>query len=120
MNLQIINYFSFFLFVLGLFGISYYKNFLSTVISMQIMFVAGIINFFSFAEFLYQEPVWDKIFVIFSAIVIYLLLFSIVFYKYSKQNQVYGNINNIEFADYKLFKIEKTDWWGDDKIVNNQ
>jgi hypothetical protein len=87
---------------------------------MQLMFFAGIINFFSFAEFLYKAPVWDKIFVIFGGIVIYLLLFSIVFYKYSKQNQVCGDTNNVGFADYKLFKIEKTDWWGDEKIVNNK
>jgi len=116
LNLQFINYFSFLLFLLGLFGVSYYKSFLSIMISLQVMILAGAINFFSFSVFLYQEPIWDKIFVIFGFISIYLLLFSIVFYNYSKQNMIY---RNIALDDYKLFKIEKADWWGDEKLDSN-
>jgi len=113
LNIQYISYISFALFLFGLFGASYYRSFLSIIISFQFLILSSLINFLSFALFLYQSLTWDKTFIIFSFISFYSLLFSIVFYNYSRQTQIY---ELDVLGDFRLFKSGKSDWWGDDKI----
>ncbi len=47
---------------------------------------------------------------------IYLALFSIVFYGYSRQTGVY-ELDVRE--DMRLFRFEKADWWGEDSGDDN-
>ncbi len=111
MSLQFTIYFSFLLFLLGLFGILYFKNYMSHLLSLQLIIISGGINFLGFSKFLYQETIWDKIFIFIGIISIYLLVFLILFYGYSRLNDIY---KEIELEDYRLFRIDKSDWWGDE------
>jgi hypothetical protein len=83
------------------------------------MIVSALINFFSFSLFLYNESVWDKTFTLLGVISVYLLMFSIVYYNFAtggktKDKELYGLRD-----DYLLFKLDKSDWWGEDTIGNN-
>ncbi|MBM3705280.1 MAG: hypothetical protein FJW66_02020 [Actinobacteria bacterium] len=111
MNIQLIGLIGFAIFLLGLFGATYYRSFLSIMISFQLLIVYSVINFFSFSLFIYVLSSWDKTFVFFAFIAIYTLLFMIVFYNYSKQTNIYG----LEvLQDLRLFKFDRSDWWGED------
>lgn len=116
MNIQYISYFSFALFLFGLFGASYNRSFLSIIISFQFLIVSSLINFLSFSLFLYQSLTWDKTFIIFAFISVYLILFSLVYYNYSRQTQIY-ELDVLK--DFRLFKPDKSDWWGDDRVDDN-
>ncbi len=119
MNLQIINYFSFLIFLLGLFGVSFYKSFLSVLISFQLIIVSGLINFFSFSLFLYNESVWDKTFTLLGIISVYLLMFSIVYYNFATSGKIRNKATIRSGDDYLLFKLDKSDWWGEDILGSN-
>ena len=84
---------------------------MSHLLSLQFIIISGGINFLGFSKFIYQETIWDKIFIFMGIISIYLLVFLILFYGYSRINDIY---KEIELGDYRLFKIDKSDWWGDD------
>ncbi len=119
MNLQLISYFSFLIFLLGLFGVSFYKGFLSILISFQIIIISALINFFSFSLFLYNESVWDKIFTLLGIISVYLLMFSIVYYNFATGGKIRGKVSFGTRDDFMLFKLDKSDWWGEDNLGNN-
>ncbi len=119
MNLQLISYFSFSIFLLGLFGVSFYKNFLSIIISFQLIIFSTLINFFSFSLFLYNESVWDKIFTLLGIISVYLLMFSIVYYKFATGGKIREKAPLGSRDDYMLFKLDKSDWWGEDNLGSN-
>ena len=116
MNLQYIVFISFLIFLLGVFGASFCRSFLSIIISFQFMIMSSICNFFAFSLFLYEESVWDKTFVFFAFASIYLLLFAIVFYNYSRQTNVYELDAR---KDFGLFKFDLSDWWGEEKPDDN-
>ncbi len=115
MNIAYINYFSFAIFLLGLFGVSFYASFLSIIISFQLIIISCLINFLSFSLFLYQALTWDKTFIILAFTSVYILLFTIVFYNYSRQTQIY-ELDAMQ--NFGLFNSDKSDWWGDEKIDN--
>jgi NADH:ubiquinone oxidoreductase subunit K len=113
MNLQFITLSSFALFLLGIFGLTFYRSLLSAVISFQLIIFSATINFFGFSLFLYNSSTWDKTFIFFAFASIYLLLFSIVFYNYSTQTGVYElDVKK----DFRFFMFSRSDWWGEDKI----
>ncbi|MCL4418124.1 MAG: hypothetical protein M1365_15805 [Actinobacteria bacterium] len=119
MNLQIISYFGFLIFLLGLFGISFYKSFLSILISFQLLIISALINFFSFSLFLYSESVWDKTFTLLSIISVYLLMFSIVYYNFAADGKLIDKALFKSRDNYFLFKLDKSDWWGEDTLGDN-
>ena len=119
MNIQLISYFSFSIFLLGLFGVSFYKSFLSILISFQLIIVSALINFFSFSLFLYSESVWDKTFTLLGIISVYLLMFSIVYYNFAIGGKIRDKAPFGLRDDYMLFKLDKSDWWGEDTIGNS-
>ena len=119
MNLQLINYFSFLIFLVGLFGVSFYKSFLSILISLQLIIVSALINFFSFSLFLYSESVWDKTFTLLGTISVYLLMFSILYYNFATGGKIRDKAPFGPGDDYLLFKLDKSDWWGEDSLGNN-
>ncbi len=113
MNLQYLNFFGFTLFIIGTFGVIYSKRFLQILISFQLILISALLNFYSFSLFIYEASTWDKTFIIIAFISFYILLFSIVFYNYSRQTGVY-ELDVKE--DMRLFKFEKSDWWGEEKV----
>jgi NADH:ubiquinone oxidoreductase subunit K len=119
LNLQLISYFSFSIFLLGLFGVSFYKSFLSILISFQLIIFSALINFFSFSLFLYNESVWDKAFTLLAIISVYLLMFSIVYYNFTASGNIKDKSPFGLRDDYFLFKLDKSDWWGEDTLGNN-
>ena len=116
MNIQYIVYLSFLIFLLGIFGASFSRSFLSIIISFQLIIISSLCNFFAFSLFLYTSSVWDKTFIFFAFASIYLLLFAIVFYNYSRQTNVYELDAR---KDYQLFKFDLSDWWGEEKPDDN-
>jgi NADH:ubiquinone oxidoreductase subunit K len=116
LNIQIINFLSFTLLVLGIFGAAYSRRFLSIMISFQLIIISALLNFYSFSLFLYESSTWDKTFILLAFMSIYLVAFSIVFYNYSRQTGVY-ELDVKE--DMRLFKFEKADWWGEDSTDDN-
>jgi NADH:ubiquinone oxidoreductase subunit K len=97
---------------MGLCGVLLGRRFLSILISLQFFIISALINFFGFSLFVYDLSYWDKSFIFFAIISIYLFLFMIVFYNYSKQTNIYWLDT---MADLGLFKQDKSDWWGDEK-----
>lgn len=117
MNIQVIGLLGFAIFLLGLFGVAYYRSFLSIMVSFQLLVIYSVINFFSFSLFIYDLSNWDKTFVFFAFISIYSLLFMIVFYNYSRQTNIYGlEVLN----DLRLFKFNRSDWWGEDNADSTE
>jgi NADH:ubiquinone oxidoreductase subunit K len=113
LNLQIIILSSFAIFLLGIFGLSFYRSFLSAIIAFQFIIFSATIIFFSFSLFLYNSSVWDKTFIFFAFASIYILQFLIVFYNYSTQTGVYElDVKK----DFRFFIFSKSDWWGEDRI----
>jgi len=104
------------MFILGIFGAIYSRRFLAIMVSFQLIIISVLINFYSFSLFIYESSTWDKTFILLSFISIYLVMFSIVFYNYSRQTGVY-ELDVKE--DMRLFKFEKADWWGEESIDDN-
>lgn len=112
LNIQYISIFSFIIFLIGLCGAVLSRRFLNILISLQFFIISALINFLGFSLFVYDLSYWDKSFVFFAIISVYLFLFMIVFYNYSKQTNIYWLD---AMADMSLFKPDKSDWWGDEK-----
>ncbi len=113
MNFQFIIYFNFLLFLMGVFGIFYSRDIISVFISYQFIIISAVINFLNFSQFLYQSSLWDKIFIIFGITSLYFLMFCIIYYIYLKLDIL---DKEALYRDFKLFKITRSDWWGEDNI----
>ncbi len=112
MNIQYLSIFSFSIALAGICTVSIVKRFLSIIISIQLVIISAIVNFYCYSLFLYNLSGWDKIFVFFAVIVLYMLLFLAVFYNYLKQTGIY-EIDSL--SNLNLFMCTKSDWWGEDK-----
>lgn len=112
MNIQYISFLSLAILLLGIFAVIYDKKFMSIIIAFQLIIISAIINFLSFSLFLYTLSSWDKVFIFFGVMTIYMLTFIIVIYNYSKQTNIY-EIDVL--GDVRLFVFSKSDWWGEDK-----
>lgn len=113
MNLQVSIYFSFLLFLLGVFGILYSNSIVSLLISFQFIITSSGINFLSFSQFLYQNSVWDKIFIFSGMVSLYVFMFCIIFYSYSSFKYLDNEVN---LGRFKLFEMNLSSWWGDDNF----
>jgi len=116
LNLQYIVYLSFLIFLLGILGASFSRGFLSIIISFQFIIISSLCNFLAFSLFLYEASAWDKTFIFIAFAGIYLLLFAIVFYNYSRQTNIYELDAR---KDFGLFKFDRSDWWGEEKPDDN-
>jgi len=117
LSLQFIFYFSFLLFLLGLFGVLYSRDIISILISFQFIIISSGINFISFSYFLYQGSAWSNVFVFLGMISIYLLMFCIIFYSYLSFNKLDGNLDSRNvLRDFKLFELDWSNWWGEDNL----
>ncbi len=101
------------MFLLSIFGLIYLKGLVKVIICLQIIIFSGIINFLGFSFILYQGSFWDKNFLILSLAIIYLFLFSIIFYAYykTKDNEIF-----VYFKNLKFFEIDRSAWWGEDSL----
>jgi len=99
--------------LIGVFGIFYSRNIISVFVSFQFIIISGFINFLGFSRFLYQHSLWDKIFIISGATMIYFLMFCITYYLYLN-NDTRG-IKEL-YKEFKMFRVKKEDWWGEDDI----
>lgn len=111
MNLQFIIYFSFLLFLMGVFGIFYSRDIVTVFVSYQFIVISAVINFLSFSNFLYVHSLWAEIFIISGVISIYFLMFCLVYYIYSKLSFLE---KRMFYENYRLFRIIRSDWWGED------
>jgi len=111
LNLIILVYASFFLFLWGLFALTYFKGLVRILWSLQIIIFSAVINFLVFSYFLYQGSLWDKTFLMLGLIPVYMLLFMILFYAYTlwerDKAEVWQQLNFWEWG----FSA----WWGEDK-----
>lgn len=112
MNFQLIIYINLLFFLMGIFGILYSRNLISVFVSFQFIIIAATLNFLSFSRFLYQQLLWDKIFIIIGSIIIYLIMFCLVYYIYLNRDPL---DKEIFYRDLRMFRITKSDWWGEDK-----
>ncbi len=110
MDLIIIIYISFFMFLGGIFSLVCLKGMTRAAIAFQLIILSGIFNFLGFAYHLYIGSLWDKTFSIMSLIVLYLLLFSIFFYGQSTLKKDNADL----FNDVNFFEWDKSIWWGED------
>lgn len=108
MNFQLIVYFNILLFLIGIFGICYCKDIISIFISFQFIITSGLMNFLVFSQFLYKSSLWDKVFIILGATLIYFLMFCLVYYIYLNKDMI---SRKAVYEEFKLFKISKNDWW---------
>lgn len=112
MNFQLIIYINILFFLIGIFGILYSGELLSIIISFHFIMISAILNFLNFSMFLYQQVLWDKIFIIIGSIIIYLIMFCLVYYINLAGDPLDKQIFN---KDLRMFRIAVSDWWGEDK-----
>ena len=101
------------LFLISIFGLFASIDIISVFISYQLMIIAAIINFLSFSINMGTGQPWLKVFLIIGLLSIYLLQFAIIFYIYSNTEILK---RRAMIADHRLFKLSKSDWWGEDSI----
>ena len=113
MNVGLIFFISIIIFLISVLGLFLSRDIISIFITYQIMLISTIINFLNFSLNVSTDHLWDKVFLVLGFITIYLLIFAVFFY-------IYSNIGILErkeiVKDYRLFKLEKSDWWGEDNI----
>ena len=101
------------LFLISVFGLFVSTDIVSVFIAYQLMVAAAVINFLNFFIYIEIGQLWIKVFLIIGLLTIYLLAFAVFFY-------IYSNTGILErkaiIKDYRLFRLEKSDWWGEDNI----
>ncbi len=111
MSFQLMVYFNLILLLIGVFGIFYSRDIISVFVSLQFIIFSGFINFLGFSRFLYQNSLWDKIFIISGVTVMYFLMFCIIYYLYLNQ----GVLSRKKlYEEFKIFRMTRDNWWGED------
>ncbi|MBN2072941.1 MAG: hypothetical protein JW770_03230 [Actinobacteria bacterium] len=111
-NNWVLFYITLAIFLLGVSGLFFSRDFLSAIVSNQLMVIAAFINFLNFS-FINPGQVWDRVFVLSGFIAIYLFAFGIILNIYTRANTL--KPAGILF-DFRLFIFRKSDWWGEDRI----
>jgi len=113
MSSELIFYIAMVLFLISVAGLFVSADIISVFISYQLMTAAAIINFLNFSVYMETGQLWIKVFLIIGLLTIYLLVFAVFFY-------IYSNTEIVErktiIKDHRLFRLEKSDWWGEDNI----
>lgn len=110
MNLTFIFYISFALFIIGLFGVLFFKNITAAIISIQFIIVSSMINFLSFSQILYETATAVLAFVLLSIFLIIIFQFAIIVYLYSNLNE--PKLGTTEFEN-NLFFFSLDEWLGE-------
>lgn len=113
MSSELVFYMAMILFLISVFGLFVSTDIVSVFIAYQLMVAAAVINFLNFFIYIEIGQLWIKVFLIIGLLTIYLLAFAVFFY-------IYSNTGILErkaiIKDYRLFRLEKSDWWGEDNI----
>ena len=112
MNFQLIIYINFLFFLIGIFGIFYSRDIISVFVSLHFIIISAVVNFLSFSKFLYQQLLWDKLFIILGVIIIYFIMFCMVYYIFLTGSPL---DKEVFYKDFRIFRITISDWWGEDK-----
>ncbi len=113
MSFSMIIYFNLLILLIGIFGMIYSRDIISAIVSLQLVVISGLMNFLVFSHFLYRYSLWDRMFIIPGVTVIYLVMFCLIYYLYLNKDK----LDRQElYRDFRLFKITKSDWWGEDII----
>ena len=113
MSSELVFYMAMILFLISVFGLFVSTDIVSVFIAYQLMVAAAVINFLNFSVYMEIGQLWIKVFLIIGLLTIYLMVFAVFFY-------IYSNTGILErkaiIKDYRLFRLEKSDWWGEDNI----
>jgi len=113
MSSELVFYIAMALFLISVFGLFVSADIVSVFIAYQLMAAAAIINFLNFSVYMEIGQLWIKVFLIIGLLTIYLMVFAVFFY-------IYSNTEMLErktiIKDYRLFRLRKSDWWGEDNI----
>jgi len=113
MSSELVFYMAMALFLISVFGLFVSADIISVIIACQLMIIAAVINFLNFSIYIETGQPWIKVFLITGFLTIYLLAFAVFLY-------IYSNTEVLErkaiIKEYRLFKLEKSDWWGEDNI----
>ncbi|HAJ94703.1 MAG TPA: hypothetical protein DCP02_00580 [Actinobacteria bacterium] len=113
MSSELVFYIAMVLFLISIFGLFVSADIISVFIMYQLIVIAAIINFLNFSIYIGTGQLWIKVFLIIGLLSVYLLVFAVFFY-------IYSNTEILErkaiIKDHRLFKLEKSDWWGEDNI----
>ncbi|OFW61666.1 MAG: hypothetical protein A2Z35_06225 [Actinobacteria bacterium RBG_19FT_COMBO_36_27] len=112
MNFQLIIYINFLFFLIGIFGIFYSRDIISVFVSLHFIIISAVVNFLSFSKFLYQQLLWDKVFIILGVIIIYFIMFCLIYYIFLNRSPL---DKEVFYKDFRIFKITRSDWFGEDK-----
>jgi len=109
MNITYIYYLSSLLFLIGVIGALLFKTFSRILISLQFIILASIINFLSFSQALYESPAWAILFVLFSALLLFLFESAIIFYFYLNMSE--DKFGKFDLSE-NLYYFNIKDWLG--------
>lgn len=111
MSNEILFYIATAIFLLGVSGLFFSRDLISSLVSSQVIVVAAFINFINFS-FIAPGQLWDKVFLFSGFMTIYLFIFGIIL-------SIHMQVNTLEHSrilfDYRLLIFRKSDWWGEDK-----
>ena len=113
MSIEMVFFMSVIIFIVSLLGLFLSSDAISSFIAHQIMAAAAVVNFLNFSLRINPQDPDIRILLILGLVSFYLLEFAVIFY-------IYSNIDSLErkalIKDYRLLSLEKSDWWGEDRI----
>ncbi|MCD4670727.1 MAG: hypothetical protein K8S14_09815 [Actinomycetia bacterium] len=113
MSGELVFYMAMALFLISVFGLFVSADIISVFMAYQLMIAVAIINFLNFSIYIETGQPWIKVFLIIGLLTMYLLAFAVFFY-------IYSNTEVLErktiIKGYRLFRLDKSDWWGEDNI----
>jgi NADH:ubiquinone oxidoreductase subunit K len=113
MSIEMVFYMSMALFLLSLLGLFASSHPVTVFVSLQLTAAAAVVNLLNFSlRIAPQEPA-VKMLLILGLLTFYLLEFSAVFYIYSNRKNL---AEEQFFKGFRLISLEKTDWWGEDRV----
>lgn len=110
MGMEMIFYMGMVLFLVSFLGLLISGHAVPFFISLQVMTAAAVINLLNFSLYAAPGNGEIKVFLVLGLMAFYLLQFSLVFYIYSNRRKTKMS------AAVRLLSLEKSDWWGEDKI----
>lgn len=113
MGIELVFFLSIVLFLISILGLLISSDAITFFISRQIMIAAAVVNFLNFSLHIVPGDSGINILLILGIMTFYLMEFSILY-------NIYLNTDNMDrnglFKGSGLLSVEKSDWWGEDRI----
>ena len=110
MGMETVFYMSMALFLVSLLGLLISCHTIPFFISIQVMAAAAAVNFLNFSLHPSSGGEEARMFLVLGLLAFYLLQFTLIYYIYSNREK-----KGLPEA-VRLLSLEKSDWWGEDKI----